>query len=76
MGTLRRRVGAEITGQLFPSCTTKEQLAFIASSSRPYSGSTVVREEEVSDGAGDESHASKDVVGECGAGTGTRDGDQ
>ena len=48
---------------------------FTASLSRPYSGSTAVREEEVSDEAGDESRASKDIVGECGAGTGTGDGD-
>ena len=34
-----------------------------------------VREDEVSDGAGDESCASKEVLGEQGAGTGTRDGD-
>ena len=64
-----------MTGRLLPSCTTKERLAFTASSSRPYSGSTAVREEEVSDGAGDESRVSKDVVGERGAGTGTGDGD-
>ena len=49
---------------------------FTASSSSPYSGSTAVREEEVSDGAGDESRASKDVVGEHGAGTGIGDGDR
>ena len=71
MGILRRHVGAEITGRLFPSCTIKERLAFTASSSRPYLGSMAVREEDVSDGAGDESHASRDVVGERGAGTGT-----
>ena len=76
IGTLSRCVGAEMTGQLFPSCTTKEQLIFTASSSRPYSGSMVVREEEVSDGAGDDSRASKDMVGEPGAGTGIGDGDQ
>ena len=35
----------------------------------------MVREEEVSDGAGDDSHASKDMVGEPGAGTGIGDGD-
>ena len=75
MGILRRGIGAEITGQLFPSCTTKERLAFTASSSRLYSGSTAVREEEVSDGAGDESCTSRDVVGERGAGTGIGDGD-
>ena len=55
---------------------TKERLVFTASSSRPYSGSMVVREEDVSDGAGDEIRASKDVVGERGGGTGTGDGDQ
>ena len=76
MGMLRRCVGAEMIGRLFPSCTTKERLAFTASSSRPYSGSTAVREEDVSDGAGDESRASKDVVGECGAGMGIGEGDQ
>ena len=42
----------------------KERLAFTASSSKPYLGSTAVREEEVSDGAGDKIHASKDAVGE------------
>ena len=36
----------------------------------------MVREEEVSDGAGEDSCASKDKVGEFGAGTGSRDGDQ
>ena len=55
---------------------TKERLAFTASSSRPYLGSTAVREEDVLDGAGDESRASKDVVGERGAGIGIRDGDR
>ena len=69
-------MGAEITGRLFPSCMTKERLAFTASSSRPYLGSTAVREEDVLDGAGDESRASKDVVGERGAGIGIRDGDR
>ena len=54
----------------------KEQLVFTASSSKPYSGSTAVREEEVSDRAGDESRASKDVVGERGGGTGIGDGDR
>ena len=52
----------------------KERLAFTASSSRLYSGSTAVREEDVSDGAGDESRASKDAVGERGGGTGMGDG--
>ena len=33
-------------------------------------------EEDVLDGAGDESHASKDVVGERGGGTGIGDGDR
>ena len=47
-----------------------------ASSSRPYSGSTAVRKEDVSDGAGEESHASKEVVGELGAGIGSGDGDR
>ena len=55
---------------------TKERLAFTASLSRPYSGSTAVREEEVSDGVGDDSRASKDVVGERGAGIGIGDGDR
>ena len=64
----------EITGRLSPSRTTKERLAFTASSSKPYSGSTAVREEDVSDGAGEESRASKDVVGERGGGTGMGDG--
>ena len=73
---LRRRVGAEMIGQLFPSCTTKERLVFTASSSRLYSGSMAVREEDVSDGAGDESRASKDVVGEHGAGMGIGEGDR
>ena len=35
-----------------------------------------MREEEVSDGAGDESRASKDVVGEPEAGTGIGDRDR
>ena len=34
-----------------------------------------VREEEVSDGAGEDSRASRDGVGELGAGMGSRDGD-
>ena len=66
----------EMTGRLSPSCTTKERLAFTASSSKPYSGSTAVREEDVSDGAGDESRASKDAVGDRGRGTGIGDGDR
>ena len=49
---------------------------FTASSSRPYSGSTAVREEDVSDGAEDDSRAGKDIVGEPGAGTGIGDGDR
>ena len=68
-------MGAERTGRLSPNCTTKDRLAFMASSSRPCSGSTAVREEEVLDGVGDESRASKDIVGERGAGTGTGEGD-
>ena len=68
-------MGAEITGRLFPSCTTKERLAFTASSSRLYLGSTAVREEDVLDGTGDESRASKDMVGEHGVGIGIGDGD-
>ena len=52
----------------------KDRLAFTASSSKPYSGSTAVREEEVSDKAGDEIRASKDVVGERGGRTGMGDG--
>ena len=48
---------------------------FTVSSSKPYSGSTAVREEEVLDRAGDDSRASKDVVGKPGAGTGIGDGD-
>ena len=75
IGTLRRRIGEEMTGRSLPSCTTKERLAFTASLSKLYLGSTAVREEEVSDGAGDKSRASKDVVGEQGAGTGTGKGD-
>ena len=55
---------------------TKERLIFTASSSRPYLGLTAVREEEASDRAGDDSCASKDVVGEPGAGTGIGEGDQ
>ena len=55
-------------GRLLPSCTMKEWLIDTASSSRPNSGSTAVREEEVSDGAGKDSRASKDGVGEIGAG--------
>ena len=66
----------EMTGQLLPSCMTKERLAFTASSSRPYSGSTAVREDDVLDGAGDEIRASKDAVGERGGGTGIGDGDR
>ena len=52
----------------------KERLAFTASSSTPYSGSTAVSEEEVSDKAGEDSRASRDVVGERGGGTGMGDG--
>ena len=55
---------------------TKEQLAFTASSSRPYLGSMAVREEDVSDGAGDESCARRDVLGEHGAGMGIGEGDR
>ena len=67
-------MGAERIGRSLPSCTTKERFALTASSSRPYSGSTAVREEEVSDKAGDEIRASKDMVGERGGGTGMGDG--
>ena len=74
IGMLRRRVGAERIGRLSPSCTIKERFALTASSSRPYSGSTAVREEDVSDKAGDEMRASKDVVGERGGGTGMGEG--
>ena len=35
-----------------------------------------MRDEEVSDGDGDEIHASRDVVGERGGGTGIGDGDR
>ena len=66
-------MGAERIGRSLPSCTTKDRFALTASSSRPYSGSTAVREEEVSDKAGDEMRASKDVVGERGGGTGIGD---
>ena len=52
----------------------KERLAFTVSSSTPYSGSTAVSEEEVSDKVGDDNHASRDVVGERGEGTGMGDG--
>ena len=69
-------MGAEITGRLLPSCTTKERLAFTASSSKLYSGSMAVRDEDVSDRAGDEIRASKDVVGERGGGTRIGDGDR
>ena len=55
---------------------TKDWLQLTASSSRPYSGSTAVREEDVSNGAGEKSCASKEVVGELGAGIGSGDGDQ
>ena len=65
-----------MTGRLSPSCTTKERLAFTASSSKLYSGSTAVREEDISDRARDESRASRDVVGERGGGTGMGDGVQ
>ena len=51
----------------------KERLAFTASSSKPNSGSTAVREEDVSDRAGEESRVSKDTVGERGGGTGIGD---
>ena len=54
----------------------KEQLMVTASSSRPYSGSTAVREEEVSDGTREDSRASRDVVGEPGVGTGSGNGDR
>ena len=47
---------------------------FMASSSKPYSGSTAVREEDVSDRVGDEIRASRDAVGEQGGGTGMGDG--
>ena len=63
-------------GRLFPSCMTKEWLIVTASSLRLYSGSTAVREEEVSDRAGEDSCASKDTVGELGAGTGSGGGDR
>ena len=69
-------MGAEITGQLLPSCMMKDRLIETASSSRLYSGPMVVREEEVLDGAGEDNHASKDKVGELGAGTGSGDGDR
>ena len=64
-----------MTGRLSLSCTTKERLIFTASSSRLCSGSTAVREDDVSDNAGDEMRASKDAVGEQGGGTGSGDGD-
>ena len=54
---------------------TKDWLQLTASLSGPYLGSMAVREEDVSDGAGEESGASKEVVGEPGAGTGRGDGD-
>ena len=66
----------EITGRLSPSRMTKERLAFTASSSKPYSRSTAVREEDMSDRVGDEIRASKDAVGERGGGTGIGDGDR
>ena len=47
-----------------------------ASSSKLYSGSTAVREEEVLDGAGEDSRASRDEDGELGAGIGSGDGEQ
>ena len=65
-----------MTGQLLPSCITKERLIITASSSRPYSGSTAVREEKVSDGAGEDNYASKNEAGEVGAGTGIGDRDR
>ena len=68
-------MGAEMMGRLLPSCTMKERLMFTASLSRLYSGLTAVREEEVLDRAGDHNCASKDVVGEPGAGMGSGDGD-
>ena len=52
----------------------KERLAFTASLSKPYSGSMAVREEEVSDKAGEDNRASRDVAGERGGGTGMGDG--
>ena len=65
-----------MTGRFLLSCMTKERLIDTASSSRPYSGSTAVREEDMSDGAGEDNCASRDGVGELGAGTGSGDGDR
>ena len=56
--------------------TIKDWFHATASSSRPYSGSTVVREEEVLEGAGEEIHVRSDEVREEGAGTGIGDGDR
>ena len=66
----------EMTGWLLPIRTTNDWFRATASSSKPYSGLMAVREEDASDGAGEESCASKDEVGDCGAGTGRGDGDR
>ena len=65
-----------MTGLLLPISTTKYWLLATGSSSKPYSGSTAVREEETSDRAGEDSHASRDKEGEFGAGTGSGDGER
>ena len=59
-GTLRRRVGADITRRLLSMHMTKDWFRVTASSSRPYSGLMAVREEEVSEEVGEEMHARRD----------------
>ena len=52
----------------------KDWLWAMASSSKPYSGSTTVREDEVSKGVGEDMCERKEQLGEAGAGIGMGDG--
>ena len=45
----------------------------MVSLSKPYSGSTAIREDKVSEGAGEDIHESKEKLGEAGGGTGMGD---
>ena len=65
-----------MTGRLLPIHMTKNWLLATASSSKPYLGSTAVREEETSDRAGEDNCASRDEEGEFRAGTGSGDSEQ
>lgn len=67
-------MGADITGQLLWMRMIKDWFHATASSSRPYSGSTVVRDEEVSEGVGEEMCTRRNNVEEGGPGTGIGDG--